>query len=357
VDHAMRRRALGARLDELGVDGFLVTSLVNVRYLTGFTGSSGHVVITEDGGAFLTDGRYTEQARHEVPDMERRTYTQDHRRELATFVSERGSERLGFEAAEVSVAAHAKLSAALEGVALVALEGTVERQRVVKDDDEWELLRRAQAITDAAFGAILDVVAVGMTERQLADELERLLRAEGADGLAFAPIVAFGEQAAEPHHEPGHRALEEGDVIKLDFGALAEGYHADMTRTVAFGPPAAELRKIHDVVRQAQQAGIDAVAVGASGAQVDAASRGVIEGAGYGERFVHGLGHGVGLQIHEEPWLGRDHGDPLAAGSIVTIEPGVYVPGLGGVRIEDTVEVTAEGPRVLPTSTKELLEL
>ena len=197
-----------------------------------------------------------------------------------------------------------------------------------------------------------------ITELQIARQLEMLLRRDGADGLSFDPIVAFGENAAEPHHEPGHRLLEEGDVIKMDFGALSGGYHADMTRTIAFGSPAPELRKIHDVVRQAQQAGIDAVHEGVSGADVDAAARHVIEGAGYGDAFTHGLGHGVGLDIHEGPRLGREFAEhALPARSVVTVEPGIYVPGTGGVRIEDMVEVTADGCRVLGTAPRELIEL
>lgn len=357
MDHQLRRRTLIARMGDLGVDGLLVTRPVNVRYLTGFTGSSAQLVLTSGAATFLTDGRYTEQSRHEVPDLDRRTYARDHRGDVADLVAEAGAMRLGFESTDLTVADHAKLAGALPGVELVALEGVIERARQVKDADEMALLMRAQAVTDAAFEAILDLFSVGVSERHIARELERLMLAEGADGLAFEPIVAFGEQSAEPHHVPGHRLLEEGDVIKLDFGALVEGYHADMTRTVAFGSAATELRKIHDIVREAQQAGIDAVRAGVSGTDVDAASRSVIEGAGYGERFVHGLGHGVGLQIHEEPWLGAGHDEPLPAGTVVTIEPGIYVPGLGGVRIEDTVEVTDEGSRALPSSTRELIEL
>ena len=213
-------------------------------------------------------------------------------------------------------------------------------------------------MTDQAFDDVLDLLAVGVSEQQVARHLEALLRRDGADGLSFESIVAFGENAAEPHHEPGHRTLDEGDVITMDFGALFGGYHADMTRTVAFGEPASELKKIHDVVRQAQQAGIDAVREGVTGDVVDAAARGVIEGAGYGEAFGHGLGHGVGLDIHEGPRLGREFAEHrLPAKAVVTVEPGIYVPGLGGVRIEDMVEVTADGCRVLGAASRELIEL
>ena len=169
--------------------------------------------------------------------------------------------------------------------------------------------------------------------------------------------MAFGESAAEPHHEPGHRVLEEGDAIKLDIGALVDGYHTDMTRTIAFGQPTAELQKVHDIVRQAQQAAIDVVRAGMTGVEVDAAARSVITEAGYGSGFVHGLGHGVGLEIHEQPWLGTTRTNELPAGSVVTIEPGVYLPGIGGVRIEDMVEVRDDGCAVVGVSTRELIEL
>lgn len=355
MDHQVRRRALGARLDGVGVDALLVTRLQNVRYLTGFTGSNGQLLVLGDRAVFFTDGRYTEQSRHEVPDAERVTYASTFRVALAEHVA--GITRLGVEADHLTVAAHDGLRAALEDVEIVPHTGLVEEQRAMKDDDERAAIRRAQASTDAVFEGILERFAVGVSEQRIAWELEGLLRDEGSDGLSFDPIVAFGEHAAEPHHHPGTRVLEEGDVITLDFGGLVDGYHADMTRTIAFGSLNAELRKVHDVVREAQQAGIDAVRAGATGVEVDAAARSVIAGAGYGERFVHPCGHGVGLEIHEAPWLGAAHDAGLPAGSVVTVEPGIYLPGLGGVRIEDMVEVAPDGGRVVGTSIRELIEL
>jgi Xaa-Pro aminopeptidase len=357
VDHALRRSVLTARLDDLGVDGVFVTALPNVRYLTGFTGSNGAVLVARDGAAFFTDGRYIERSRHEVPDLDRVISTDGLDDEMAGPASRLGVRRLGIEANAVTLARLRRLEDRLLDVDLVPLEGAVEHGRRVKDADELEALRRAQAVTDEAFDEVLEVIEVGMSEQQLAVSVEAALRRDGAHGLAFDPIVAFGESAAEPHHAPSHRLLEEGDVIKLDFGARWDGYHADMTRTVAFGSPASELRKIHDVVRQAQQAGIDAVRAGVTTGEVDAAARRVIADAGYGDRFTHGLGHGVGLEIHEAPWLRPNGDEALVSGAVVTVEPGVYVPGLGGVRVEDMVEVTDEGCRVLGTSTRELIEL
>jgi len=357
VDHQLRRTTLAARLGDLGVDALFVTRLTNVRYLTGFTGSNGQALVTASGAVFFTDGRYTEQSRHEVPDVERVTYASTADSSLREQCGRLGVARLGFEAHDVSVAAHGRLADALEGVELVATRDAVERQRWIKDEEELAALRDAQRVTDLAFDDIVEWLAIGHTERQVALQIEVAMRREGADRMAFDPIVAFGENAAEPHHEPGHRVLEEGDVVKLDMGALWAGYHADMTRTIAFGEPAAELKKIHEIVKEAQQAGIDAVREGVTGAEVDAAARKVIEDAGYGERFSHGLGHGVGLEIHEGPRLGREFDHVLPVGAVVTVEPGIYIPALGGVRIEDMVEVTDDGNRVLGTSTRDLIEL
>jgi Xaa-Pro aminopeptidase len=355
VDHQLRRTKLVARIEELGLDGLVVTRLTNVRYLSGFTGSNGQLLVMPSDSVLFTDGRYTQRAEREAAGLECVTYTAAFPTALASRCGAIAS--LGFEAHDVTVAGHGKLAGALGRARLIPTEHEVERFRWAKDRDEVGLLRAAQEATDRAFEEVLDLLAVGMSERSAARELEHAMLRAGADGLAFGPIVAFGEQASEPHHEPGHRLLREGDVIKMDFGALSGGYHADMTRTVAFGSPAPELRKIHDVVRQAQEAGIDAARAGVTGGDVDAAARRVIEDAGYGDRFAHGLGHGVGLEIHEGPGLREGGEDVLPGGAVVTVEPGIYVPGLGGVRIEDMVEVEDDGCRVIGTSTRDLIEL
>ncbi len=354
MDHHLRRTRLASRLAELGTDGFLLTRLPNVRYMTGFSGSNGQVLLTPDGAAFFTDGRYTEQARHEVPDLERVTYLDGFLEPVVRAARRLGVGRLGFESEGVTFRTHEELRAAAKGIELVPVRGEVERQRWVKDPDELAALERAQGATDEAFDAVVRRLRDGVSERQLAFELEAELRRAGAARPAFDTIVAFGEDAAEPHHEPTGRTLSRGDVVKMDFGGLVDGYHADMTRTVAFGEPPDRLRDVHDLVRSAQAAGIDAVRVGATGAEVDAAARSVIEGAGLGEHFTHGLGHGVGLEIHEGPRLRRGSDDALPAGAVVTVEPGVYLPGVGGVRIEDMVEVTVDGRRPLPRSGKDL---
>jgi Xaa-Pro aminopeptidase len=358
VDHQLRRDRLAARLPELAVDALLVTRLPNVRYLTGFTGSNGQALITAvgDGSVFLTDGRYTEQSRREVPDMKRGMYLSDFPKTFGEACRDAGASRVGFEAAGVTYKLYEQLSAA-DGLSLVPVGEEVERLRWAKDREEIALLDRAQAITDEAFERIQPKLVEGITERDVALELEWAMRQSGADGLSFDSIVAFGESAAEPHHHPSDRALQPGDVVKLDFGALFEGYHADMTRTIAFGEPPAELREIHDVVARSQQAGIDAVRASATGREVDAASRQVIADAGYGDAFSHSLGHGVGLEIHEGPTLRSASEDVLPVGAVVTVEPGVYLPGVGGVRVEDMVEVTENGRRVIGTSSRELISV
>lgn len=356
MDHALRRRRLAPFLADEGLDALWVTRLTNVRYLTGFSGSNGQVLLGAGAARLFTDGRYDTQAGHEAPDVARTIYL-DGVPPLAGEATA-GIRRLGFEASHVTWTAWNRLQqwASTAEVDLVPTMGLVERLRRVKDPEELRLLRAAQEATDAAFEAVVlgGGLRTGMTERELAWSLERAMRDAGADGLAFDPIVAFGPSAAEPHHHPGDRPLARGDVVKLDFGALVAGYHADMTRTVAFGEPGPRIRELRDLVHAAQAAGIAAVRVGASLRDVDGASRAVLADAGH--PLPHGLGHGTGLDIHEDPFLRADD-EVLAAGTVVTVEPGVYIPGLGGVRIEDMVEVTADGPRGIPRTSKELLLL
>jgi Xaa-Pro aminopeptidase len=351
VNNAARRSRLS--FDDLGVDALLVTRLVNVRYLTGFTGSNGQLLVTPTGGVFFTDSRYEEQSRREVPDLRRVIYPRALPKVLAETCREEGVGRLGFEASGVTFKTYRDL-VALDGPELVPVGEQVEALRWSKDADEIVLVERAQELTDDAFDRLLTKLTEGVTERQAALDLEVAMREAGAERIAFDSIVAFGESAAEPHHRPTDRALARGDVVKLDFGCVVDGYHSDMTRTVALGQPDARLREVHDVVRAAQQAGIEAVRTGVSGGEADRAARAVIEEGGYGEQFGHSLGHGVGLEIHEGPSLRAGSEDVLPAGAVVTVEPGVYLPGLGGVRIEDMVVVTGDGCRALPRTSREL---
>jgi Xaa-Pro aminopeptidase len=344
-DPADRRERLRTRLADHGLDALLVTRVVNVRYLTGFTGSVGTLLITGDGAGdlFATDDRYREQMAAEVADLPR--------------VASRGTpwlaERLG-DRRVLGVESHAlpwdrvrALQADLPGIEVVPAPRHVEGVRQVKDAGERERIARACALADAAFAALLEWLTPGMTERQVARRLERDLVDRGADGRAFPTIVASGPNGARPHHPPGDRPLVPGDLVTLDFGALVDGYHSDMTRTVALGTPPPVLREVHDLVRVAQQEGVRAAVHGAPAAAIDAACRTTITQGGRGAAFVHPTGHGLGLEIHEDPILRADAVGTLQSGMAVTVEPGVYLPGLGGVRIEDTVVVrppTRNGP-------------
>jgi Xaa-Pro aminopeptidase len=359
VDHALRRDRALALVRELELDALLVTHLPNVRYLTGFSGSRGELVLGSRGVVLLIDGRYTEQASREAADLERRTTLED-QVEPAIELAARLGPRMGFERGAVSFGVWERMRAvAGEDLELVPTDGIIETLREVKDDDERALIAAAQECADSAF----DEVVLGgglreaMTERDLALALEIAMRAAGADAPGFGSIVAFGRNAAEPHHHPAGRALGRGDLVKMDFGAEVCGYRSDMTRTVAFGEPGNRARELYGVVAAAQAAGVEAVADGAVASDVDAAARRVIADAGLGEAFSHSVGHGVGLEIHESPIMRASCRTVLRAGAVVTVEPGVYLPGVAGLRIEDMVEVTPEGHRVVPRTGKELIVL
>jgi Xaa-Pro aminopeptidase len=355
--HADRRDRLRQLWRALGVDAALVTRLVNIRYLTGFTGSNAALLLTERGAVLATDGRYTTQAGAQTPDVELLV-----ERECAAGLVSRSARdgvlRLAFEAHDVTVEAHTILQSIDGSPELLPLGHAVEALRTVKDDDEIALLREACAIGDRALQETLDGIAPGHSEREVARRLEGAMVELGADGIAFETIVASGPNSAIPHHRPTHREIERGDLLKIDFGALYGGYHADCTRTVVVGrEPDGWQREIYDVVRAAQRAGRHALTTGADVREVDAAARGVVVDAGYGDQFPHGLGHGVGLEIHEAPLMGYRASGRLAARTPVTVEPGVYLPGRGGVRIEDTLVVTDGVPDLLTTTPKDLLVL
>ncbi len=356
MDHADRRRRLAERLDALEADAFLVTSLPNVRYLTGFTGSNGQLVLsaTDHASVFMTDGRYAEQVRHEVPDLPHEIYSGEVAPVFHRVRQRLGLNRVAFEAAAVSYRTYTTLA---DGVELVPTTEEAERLRWAKSAEEVGRLEAAQEIADQAFDLLVAKMVEGMTEQDVALELDVAMRQSGAEGHAFDTIVAFGDNAAEPHHAPTARPLAKGDVVKVDFGCVVDGYHSDMTRTIALGPVDPWVHEIHALVRAAQQAGIDAVRAGAVAGDVDEAARAVIVEAGHGEHYGHSLGHGVGLEIHEGPMLRATSEAVVPEHAVVTIEPGVYIPGQGGVRIEDMVEVTADGCRPLPRTTRDLLVL
>ena len=342
-------------LAEAQIDALLVNELVNVRYMTGYTGSNGLAIVGPQTRCFVTDFRYVEQAAAEVdPRFDRREETTDLLRALPRVLAP-GSIRLGFDDAHVSVRGYAQLRELLpERVELVAAGGLVERVRSVKEVEEVERMRAASAAADTALTELLGAGVAGRTERELANALIAALRAQGAHRVSFDPIVAAGPHGARPHAQPRDVAVESGQLVVIDWGAELDGYSSDCTRTVAVGEPDDRAREIYELVLAAQLTGLQAVQASAEGRAVDAAARAVIEAAGHGEHFGHGLGHGVGLEVHEAPRLSKTSEDQLAAGNVVTVEPGVYLPGELGVRIEDLVVVTETGCDVLTGLDKQL---
>jgi len=343
---------------ELDADAVLVTAAPNVRYLTGLASSNAALLLPADGeGLLATDSRYALAAQRDAPDLELLTERSVEVR-LAAEAARRGVRKLAFEAHEMTVERHAEAAARAEGVTTVPFGRKIEELRTVKDQSELELLATACRITAQALADALPQIRPGLSERSLGSLLDYRMTQLGADRPAFDTIVASGPNGAIPHHAPTDRPLRRGDLVTMDFGALYGGYHADMTRTVAVGKPAEWQRDIYDLVAEAQRAGIEALEVGAETGAVDAAARDVIEAAGHAGHFQHGLGHGVGLEIHEAPIMGYGRTGKLEDRVPVTVEPGVYLPGKGGVRIEDVLVVTAGGgARTLTSATRELLVL
>ncbi|GAA3875207.1 Xaa-Pro peptidase family protein [Saccharothrix violaceirubra] len=356
MPYSTRRAALRATLRDRDLDALLVTNLLNVRYLTGFTGSNGALLVSADSDTstvFCTDGRYTTQSAHQVPDLERLI----ERPCDVALVKRAGRVRLGYESGHVTVEGLDALTGAADGAELRRAPGVVEELRLVKDDTEIEALRMACAAADRALAGLIEHggLRAGRTEREIARDLENLMRDHGADGPSFESIVAAGPNSAVPHHRPTDAVVRPGDLVKLDFGALVGGYHSDMTRTLVVGRADDWQRELYDLVASAQTAGRAALVPGTALADVDAASRDVIDRAGHGEHFLHGLGHGVGLEIHEAPALSKAGAGTLLPGMAVTVEPGVYLAGKGGVRIEDTLVVRQGAPELLTLTTKELV--
>lgn len=349
---AARADRLAALAAGRGLDALLVTGAVNVRWLTGFTGTSGLAAVGDGLRAFVTDFRYVEQAAAQATEFDR------HRceRELADVLPALldGRVRIGFDDADLSVKAHRDLAGRLPGAELVPAGGLAEELRAVKDPEEIAAIRAAAQLADAAFEATIADGLIGRAEADVARALEDEMRRRGAQRPSFDSIVAAGAHGALPHAVPRPAAIPAGSLVVIDWGAELDGYCSDCTRTVAAGEIGPEDAEVYELVRAAQSAALAAVAPGASGRAVDAVARDLIGAAGHGERFGHGLGHGVGLEVHEAPRLSKASEATLAPGNVVTVEPGVYLPGRLGVRIEDLVAVTADGHDVLSSLPKGL---
>ncbi len=341
--HEARRQRVQTMVRALDADAVLITHGPNVRYLSGLASSNAALLLPADGvGVLATDSRYALAAQRDAPDLELITDRFIEAR-LAEQMPRRKLRKVAIEAHEMTVERHAELAKGATGVTTVAFGRKVEELRVVKDPSELELLATACRISVQAMADVLPDIRPGLSERDLAAALEYRMMQLGAERPAFDTIVASGPNGAIPHHSPTGRPLGRGDLVTIDFGARHGGYHADMTRTFAIGEPAGWQRDIYGLVADAQRAGIEALVVGADVADVDAAARDLIAAAGHGEHFQHGLGHGVGLEIHEAPTLGYGRTGKLDNQVPVTVEPGVYLPGKGGVRIEDVLVVTADG--------------
>ena len=354
MDHLTQ---IAGKLDEHGLDAMLIVSEPGERYAVGFLGE-GYVLVTRGGAQYSTDGRYIEAAQKQVTGAEVVLISRAHGHlELARdYIQTHGLQRVGFESGRVSVDQHRRWQEALP-CDLIPAQGLLDGLRASKDEGELAAMRRAQKITDEAFSAILDFLRPGLTEQEVAARLVYELLRRGARKVSFDPIVAAGANGSMPHAVPGETVIENGMFVTMDFGCIVDGYCSDMTRTVAVGRPAEEMVRVYETVLAAQKAGIAAARAGMPGRELDAAARAVITGAGYGAYFTHSFGHSLGLEIHESPNAAPGEERPLPAGAVVSAEPGIYLPGRFGVRIEDVLVLREGGCEDLTASPKELIVL
>jgi len=343
-----RLKKLRDKLTEKEIDAIFITQADNRRYLSGFHGTAGYLIITDKQAILATDFRYTEQAKSEAPDFIIQRITGGVGVWLPALANELKIKRLGFEGGDVTYDFHRQLRRALnkgrEAARLIPLNGLVEVIRAIKEPEEKEFITKASEITDAAFESIEPKIKAGMTEKQVAWELEKALRESGSESLPFDIIVGSGPNAALPHAKPSDRIINEGEPIVIDMGGKHQGYASDLTRTICLGKITPKFKEVHNVILEAQQTAISKISRGITGKAADAIARKIIEKAGYGEAFGHSLGHGVGLAEHEIPYLSPSSKEKLVDGMVFTIEPGIYLAGWGGVRIEDTVMM--EGGKV-----------
>ena len=344
------------KIREKKIGALVLTALPNIRYVSGFTGSTATVLITLDRAIILVDARYTLQAGQECPGFEVIQYSGDVLKSAAGLVNEMAPGRLGFEAEHMTYSSHARLrSLVSKETKLTSTKRIVESIRYVKDPDEIEKIRRAVVIVDECFSYIIKHIKPGMMEREVALDIDTFMRKHGAEMQGFETIVAAGPNAAFPHHKPTDAVLQAGQMVKLDYGALLDGYNSDITRTIFLGEPDDKQREVYNVVLGAQLAAIDAIRPGKSGKEIDAVARDYITSKGYGDNFGHGLGHSLGVEVHDGPGLSPTSEVVLLSGMVMTVEPGIYIEGWGGVRIEDDVVVWDDGAEILTKSTKDVV--
>lgn len=335
-----------------GVSAMFVASDINRRYLTGFTGSAGYVLITENESYLLTDFRYMTQAPEQAKDFK---VVEHAPKVMETVKGLLGSSaKLGFEQEHVTFATYQSYKEALAGVELVPVSGLVEGLRIFKDEGELAIMREAAVLADRTFSHILTKIRPGVTERELDLQMEMFMRENGATSSSFDTIVASGERSALPHGVASSRVLQGNEFITFDFGALLNGYCSDVTRTVVLGEASDRHREVYGIVLEAQLNALDKIRPGMTGREADALTRDIISSCGYGDNYGHSTGHGLGMEVHESPRLSKLSDDILKPGMVVTVEPGIYIPGFGGVRIEDDIVITETGIEIITSSTKEL---
>lgn len=353
-----RVQRLRKQLNQGNIEALLVTNPSNRHYISGFTGTSGAVLLTHDQSYVITDFRYVTQVKEQAPHFELIQHKNNIWQAIADVCRDQGVKELAFEKAHLTFADYENLQEKATGIALRPTSNLIERLRLIKDEAELAILAEAAAIADRTYEHILTFIEAGMTEREVELELEFTMRKQGATSSSFAIIVASGKRSALPHGVASDKRIEEGDLVTMDFGARYKGYCSDITRTVMIGDPDDKQRHIYDIVLAAQKRTIERIKPGMTGREVDAIARDFIAEQGYGDKFGHGTGHGLGLDIHELPRLSYNQGETvLAPGMVVTVEPGVYIPDFGGVRIEDDVVITDTGCRRLTKSHKELVVL
>ncbi|UUZ79582.1 Xaa-Pro peptidase family protein [Paenibacillus sp. P26] len=344
-------------MQEQGLEAVLITSAVNRLYMTGFTGSSGYVLITNDRAILLTDFRYATQAPQQAVGYEVIEHAPSAMESVRDLLKQIGLSRLGFEQNDLSYGAYRAAAEVLAGIELMPTDQLVETLRLIKDENELAVMQEAADLADRTFLHLLDVLKPGLTEEEVALEIEIFVRKNGAAGTSFETIVASGERSALPHGKASDRVLGTNEFVKLDFGAHYKRYCSDITRTVVLGKPSDKHREIYNIVLEAQVTALETIKPGMTGREADAVARDIIKRYGYGDHFGHGLGHGLGLEVHEAPRLSLQGDVVLQPGMVVTVEPGIYLPGFGGVRIEDDIVITETGNRRLTQSTKDLIVL
>ena len=352
-----RINKLRETFNNYNISGIYITNITNVRYLTGFTGSAGSVLILEDSCYFFTDGRYTEQVKNQVKNCKIYITGSAHIKEIDKQGLLSDNAKIGFESSHISYASYSILKNTFSNIEWTETTGSVELIAAIKDKDEISSLKTAIEITDKVFDDIVPLIKEGVTENKIAATMSYQFKEHGAEGDSYDPIVASGWRSALPHATPTDKAFEKGDFVVMDFGALYNGYHADMTRTIVIGQATDKHKEIYQIVLDSQLAGIQKAKAGITGAAVDQACRDIIKNAGYGDFFNHSTGHGLGLEVHTHPRLSSFNKEPLLENYVVTIEPGIYLPKWGGVRIEDDCWIQVDQCLPLNTSPKELIVL